>query len=72
MLGEYEFSDKKLRDSVGIPPPKNHPETANYFEGTESLINADFRTPAGVSLTVHVPLRQSPNIESELLFPHVA
>jgi len=23
LLGEYDFSDEKLRDSVGIPPPKN-------------------------------------------------
>ena len=22
LLGEYDFSDEKLRDSVGIPPPK--------------------------------------------------
>jgi hypothetical protein len=22
LLGEYDFSDQKLRDSVGIPPPK--------------------------------------------------
>ena len=25
LLGEYDFSDEKLRDSVGIPPPKNIP-----------------------------------------------
>jgi TnpA family transposase len=29
LLGEYDFSDEKLRDSVGIPPPKNHPEIAS-------------------------------------------
>ena len=23
LLGEYDFSDEKLQDSVGIPPPKN-------------------------------------------------
>ena len=23
LLGEYDFSDEKLRDFVGIPPPKN-------------------------------------------------
>ena len=23
LLGEYDFSDEKLRDSVGIPPPTN-------------------------------------------------
>jgi hypothetical protein len=22
LLGEYDFSDEKIRDSVGIPPPK--------------------------------------------------
>jgi len=25
LLGEYDFSDEKLRDSVGIPPPENIP-----------------------------------------------
>ena len=29
LLGEYDFSDEKLRDSVGIPPPKNLPEIAS-------------------------------------------
>jgi TnpA family transposase len=28
LLGEYDFSDEKLRDSVGIPPPKKLPERA--------------------------------------------
>jgi hypothetical protein len=23
LLGEYDFSDKKLRDSIGIKPPKH-------------------------------------------------
>ncbi len=26
LLGEYDFSDEKLRDSVGIPPPKTIPK----------------------------------------------
>ena len=28
LLGGYDFSDEKLRDSVGIPPPKKPPEVA--------------------------------------------
>ena len=24
LLGEYDFSEEKLRDSFGIKPPKNH------------------------------------------------
>jgi TnpA family transposase len=27
LLGEYDFSDEKLRDSVGIPPPKTIPKS---------------------------------------------
>lgn len=27
LLGEYDFSDEKLRDSVGIPPPKTLPRS---------------------------------------------
>ena len=27
LLGEYDFSDEKLRDSVGIPPPKIIPKS---------------------------------------------
>jgi hypothetical protein len=27
LLGEYDFSDEKLRDSVGIPPPKASPKS---------------------------------------------
>jgi hypothetical protein len=29
LLGEYDFSDEKLRDSVGIPLLKNRPEAAS-------------------------------------------
>ena len=33
LLGEYDFSDEKLRDSVGIPPPKNRPEITSSNGG---------------------------------------
>ena len=33
LLGEYDFSDEKLRDSVGIPPPKTAPEIASSNGG---------------------------------------
>jgi TnpA family transposase len=39
LLGEYDFSDEKLRDSVGIPPPKNRPEIASSNGGEKTRIN---------------------------------
>src|SRR5271166_3512934 len=34
LLGEYDFSDEKLRDSVGIPPPKIVLESHAQMGGT--------------------------------------
>jgi hypothetical protein len=31
LLGEYDFSDEKLRDSVGIPPPKTAPKSQGHM-----------------------------------------
>jgi hypothetical protein len=39
LLGEYECSDEKLRDSVGIPPPKNRPEIASSNGEAKTRIN---------------------------------
>ena len=39
LLGEYDFSDEKLRDSVGIPPPKNRPEIASSNGRAKTRIN---------------------------------
>jgi hypothetical protein len=33
LLGEYDFSDEKLRDSVGIPPPKAAPKSQGHMVG---------------------------------------
>jgi hypothetical protein len=35
LLGEYDFSDEKLRDSVGIPPPKIIPQSQANLRGTK-------------------------------------
>lgn len=37
LLGEYDFSDEKLRDSVGIPPPKIIPKSLAKMGGRKSL-----------------------------------
>jgi hypothetical protein len=39
LLGEYDFSDEKLRDSVGIPPPKSRPKIASSNGGAKTRIN---------------------------------
>jgi TnpA family transposase len=36
LLGEYDFSDEKLRDSVGIPPPKIMPKSQPQMRGQKS------------------------------------
>jgi TnpA family transposase len=36
LLGEYDFSDEKLRDSVGIPPPKIVPKSQAKMGGRKS------------------------------------
>jgi TnpA family transposase len=33
LLGEYDFSDEKLRDTVGIPPPKVIPKSLTKMRG---------------------------------------
>jgi TnpA family transposase len=35
LLGEYDFSDEKLRDSVGIPPPKTTPKSHAQMRGRQ-------------------------------------
>jgi hypothetical protein len=40
LLGEHDFSDEKLRDSVGIPPPKNRPEIVSSNGGAKTRINS--------------------------------
>jgi hypothetical protein len=36
LLGEYDFSDEKLRDSVGIPPPKIVVKSHTQMGGTKT------------------------------------
>ena len=54
LLGEYDFSDEKLRDSVGIPPPKIVLKSQGQMGGTKIRINGGFRRFSGHG---HVALR---------------
>jgi TnpA family transposase len=42
LLGEYDFSDEKLRDSVGIPPPKIVPKSQAKMRGQKATEMAAF------------------------------
>jgi hypothetical protein len=53
LLGEYDFSDEKLRDSVGIPPPKIPPLKLG---GEKSQKTTGFRALPGQALSLYVPL----------------
>ena len=44
LLGEYDFSDEKLRDSVGIRPPKLSGQTGAIFRSSK---NGATLMPAG-------------------------
>ena len=40
LLGEYDFSDEKLRDLGRHPTQKNHPESASSKRGKETRVNS--------------------------------
>jgi hypothetical protein len=64
LLGEYDFSDEKLQDNVGIRPPKLTLERGQKFEGCRTALCASVNGTCRNCVGLYVPLLEFSHFET--------